>query len=278
MKNQIHILGENTIQTKYNPDLAKQITQQIELQEEQAELEAKRKKDLKEKREEIRQNPITSIKNRGIPIKEGFIYVPSLKSYVGKELKFHGTNWYECHKQLQEVGQSMPILSQFVEFLRYLRANPQGIHDASSNEIKSILDDILTIRDPFRGEWLDAKFRIENNLSYIDFNNNITLNNFVPRNSEVLKDCLMESRDAIPDEASPGISLDSWLNNPTKQGLPKKNIETGVLYYSAPSIPGNTVATFCTNNWNNTLYTIWRPNMRNLTIGVRPVIHGLIKT
>jgi len=40
----------------------------------------------------------------------------------------------------------------------YLKQNPNGVTDASSSDVSTILDDILTVRDPWRAEWLDARF------------------------------------------------------------------------------------------------------------------------
>ncbi len=38
----------------------------------------------------------------------------------------------------------------------------------------------------------------------------------------------------LREDKKPGISLDDWLKNSTKQGLPKANIGKGDLYYWHP--------------------------------------------
>ena len=210
---QNQILGENTIPTKYNPNLAEQVTRQIEQEEKQALIETKI-------------NPITNPINYDAPLEEGFVYVPSINRYLGKHTRFKNSDWYHCHRQLQQESLRMPTIPEFIEFVKYLKANPQGVKDATSEEIKLIQEDILKPKDDYIGEWLDARFTLDkNNQDYIGYHHIMKDGLLIPDNKEPLEDCLMQDQ---------RIDLDSWLNNHTKQGLPKVNCLAGNLNYNAP--------------------------------------------
>ena len=272
---QTKILGENTRPTKYNPDLASQVTHQIELDEQQAELEAKTRKQESEK--PVEQIP-TQIDDKA-PVKEGFIFIPSINLYLGKERKYPNKDWYSCHISLKENEEKMTTIPQFIEFLKYLRANPKGVKDATANEIDWILNDILKPRHPYRAEWLDAKFEVNDmkEVIFAHYNHEVQYSNhassntmttrlgvLVPKNSEVLEICLIEDR-------TPGIDLTEWLNNPTKQGLPKLDIKDGNLGYIPIDLNKDiSVARFAASLNKVELYCQAIPSHTNAGLGVRP--------
>ena len=98
--------------------------------------------------------------------------------------------------------------------------------------LDSILDEMLAVRDPWRAEWIDADFKVKNDVLYL---NSAHDSNLTPQYSEPLEDCLREDKE-------PGIDLDYWLKNATSQGLPPKNIPDGDFYYWAPMRDNNSVA------------------------------------
>jgi hypothetical protein len=65
--------------------------------------------------------------------------------------------------------------------------------------------------------WLDAYFEKREDGFYVLTGNKT-------KAEKLDKNTLMEDR-------TPGISLDSWLSNPTSQGLPRKNVAEGDLHY-----------------------------------------------
>ena len=71
----------------------------------------------------------------------------------------------------------------------------------------------------------------------------------------------------------PGIDLEDWLNNPTKQGLPKKGCKKGDLYYLSPSYNRNEVAVFETVNVIM-LACCRSPSSIDSDTGVRPARGG----
>ena len=251
MTNETKILGENTRPTKYNPNLAQQMAKQIEEEEQRAALEAKTRKPVEEN------TPLT-----------GYIYLPSQEIYVAKWRILNGKNWYESHKILQERELRMLTIPQFIEFLKYLRSNPNEIGAADFLEIELILDDILALREPYRGEWLDASFKKLGNNRRINYNHEfkiitgeIPITN--PKNSEPLEDCLMENRNVV---------LDAWLNNPTSQGLPKTNAWSGNLSYQPPAEENTSVAEFYVNSRAINLICTQGPTFKSENRGVRPVL------
>jgi len=201
----------------------------------------------------------------------GYIFVPSIGLYVAKQRTLQGSDWYNCHKQLLANGERMPTIPEFVEFLKYLRANPTGVKDAPQSEVESILDDILTVKAPYSGEWLDADFKVKGKLMskklYINYNHELKGGNLEPKNSELLEESLMK-------DMTPGIDLDSWLNNPTKQGLPQKKISKGNLYYWYPRDDDNSVAGFVANSDGASLYCDGTPGGRGAGLGVRAIRRG----
>ncbi|MBT3404611.1 hypothetical protein HN832_03265 [archaeon] len=105
-----------------------------------------------------------------------------------------------------------------------------------------------------RSEWLDAYFEQRSDGMYI-----LTQNK---TKAEKLEDYLGESK-------IPGISLDSWLNNPTKQGLPRADVPEGDLYFWAPE-DGRVAGFDVFQNYPNFLCN-GNPDFQDPHLGVRAV-------
>tara|TARA_Y100000310_G_scaffold221576_1_gene223153 strand:- start:7488 stop:8147 length:660 start_codon:yes stop_codon:yes gene_type:complete len=195
-------------------------------------------------------------------LKRDFIYVPSTGLYVAKERTLSGESWFDVHKQLQSEGSRMPTIPEFTEFLKYLRDNP-------SDENTRIYKDITEVRDPWRAEWLDADFKVKDIKLHINYNNIIDPNgNLVPENSDLLDE------DTLIENGVYRISLESWLDNPTSQGLPRKDIDKGELYYWTPDIyQYSSVAGFFTVSVKGVgLNCYWTPSSNGkVDVGVRAV-------
>jgi len=152
------------------------------------------------------------------PNLDGYIYVPSIGLYVAKERTLFGKSWYEAHEELHEQGLQMLTIPEFIEFIKYLKSGYQN-----KEESEQILDEILTVRNPWRAGWLDAYFKNVNGILHINYKHRNVNEQLKPQCNEPLEDCLMENKF--------GIDLDYWLNNSTKQGLPRKDDPKGKLYY-----------------------------------------------
>ncbi|MDD5649475.1 MAG: hypothetical protein PHF86_03530 [Candidatus Nanoarchaeia archaeon] len=184
---------------------------------------------------------------------DGYIYIPSINLYVSKERILQGNNWYNAHKELLKNNQQMLTIPQFIEFLKYTKTNNPEIYN-----------DIIEVRDPWRAEWLDADFKVKNKKLYINYNHILdSKGNLIPKNLELLENCLMEDK-------TPGIDLESWLNNSIKQGLPKKDVNSGSLYYYCPMKDNNSVVGFVAGSGGASLDCSGNPHDASVALGVRP--------
>jgi len=185
------------------------------------------------------------------PSLEGFIYVRSVDLYFAKEISHLGIDWYDTHRELHKQNLRMPTIPEFVEFLKYLRADL---------EHKQIYDEITEVRNPWRAEWLDAKFHRKGNKLWVAYNHIVDSNdNLVAQENEKLEGHLMQDK-------CPGISLEYWLNNPTKQGLPPEDAKQGDFWYWYPR--DGTVARFFTASHGTYLNGSADPGESSSEIGV----------
>jgi hypothetical protein len=184
-----------------------------------------------------------------------FIYVPSVDLYFAKERSLLGKNWYSTHEELDKQGMKMPTIYQFKEFLRYLHENP-------NDEYTGIFNEITEVRNPWRMEWLDAIFDDEK----IYFNHEFVDGKLVDRDSEVL------DRETLMKDKGPGIDLEYWLKNSTKQGLPNIYYDDGSLWYWPPRV--GAVAWFDADETRSYLYCGGFPCGAGSSLGVRAVKDG----
>ena len=158
-----------------------------------------------------KKQPIQAPINYNQPDKNGFIYVPTIKLYVAKEKSLHGKDWNQTQEKLHEQNLKMPTPYEFAEFLKYLTNEYQDKKEASK-----ILDEILTVRHSWRGEWLDAKFTKMDKKWVIDYHK-FDSGNIASVGETLDKNTLLEYK-------TPGINLEEYIQNHTVQGLPLKDI------------------------------------------------------
>lgn len=159
---------------------------------------------------------------------------------AAKQKSLHGNDWYNTQKELHQQNSQMLTIRQYVDFINLLKSGK--VYDGKGNkinqtELDQLLDEILTVRDPWRAEWLDADFKVINEKLHINYNHRTINGQLTPQISEPLENCLMKDK-------TPGIGLDDWLNKANHQGLPSKNISKGNLYYWYPRSDNNSVARF----------------------------------
>ena len=184
---------------------------------------------------------------------------------VAVERTHHHKHWYQAHEALHHEGSFMLSLRQFVDFLNLLKSGKAYYASgdkAGTQTLNSILDEILAVRGPWRGEWLDADFKVINNTLHINYNHKLTNNQLQPQYSEPLEDYLMETK-------TPGIYLDSWLRDATPQGLPSKKTRSGDIHYWAPASDNNSVAGFDSDGGGAGLCCYRVPSDSDSPIGVR---------
>jgi len=172
---------------------------------------------------------------------DNLIYVPSINLRFEKQRSCLNKNWDEAPIELKKQNLRMPTIPEFIEFLKYTKINYQDIYK-----------EITEVRKPWRAEWLDAYFEKRKDGFYILTHN------------KTKKEKLDE--DTSMKDKTPGISLDDWLNNPTSQGLPRKNINSGDLYYWSPV--SKKIARFIANSYGAFLDCCWDSSDEDSNLGV----------
>lgn len=186
------------------------------------------------------------------------LLVPTARTHLNE-------NWSQCAQGVSQENSLMLTPRQYADFLTYLKSG--RVFDGAgarvdSGRINSLLDDILTVRNPYRAEWLDAKFdksglvRSNWSITYHKIKSDGTLEEV----TEPLQECLREDK-------TPGIDLAYWLSNATQQGLPPKNNSSGNLYYWHPR--DGAVARFGADSDRVRLYCGRVPAVSNPGLGVR---------
>jgi hypothetical protein len=183
----------------------------------------------------------------------GYIYVPSINLYIAEEKILFGKDFYATQELLHKGNLRMPTIPEFVEFLKYVKINN-----------KNIYNEITEVRDPWRAEWLDADFKVEGKDLVVYYH-------VFDKTGKIIKKKEILDRETLMSAETPGISLESWLKNPTKQGLPTSKTKKGNFYYWCPSKNNNSVARFYAySDWVN--FDLDRNSSNhNSTLGVRPV-------
>ena len=221
-----------------------------------------------EKKEPVSESIVSSIQNP-----ESYITLPARKHgsyeypeiFVAKERTLQGKNWYEAQEALSAENKFMPTIKQYVDFLSLLKSGKAYDGNGafvSKQELDSILDDILTVRNPWRAEWLDAQFSKQGQRLYISYHK------FKQGKLEQVTESLQEYH--LMQDKLPGISLDDWLQNATEQGLPSSRTKKGSLYFWHPR--ENHVAGFVADSNGASLYCYGDPRVSDSALGVRECV------
>ena len=194
-----------------------------------------------------------------------YVFMPEHNLYIAKNRSHQNNNWYDSHKAAHQEGARMLTIREFVDFLNLLRSGnvPDGQNNRlQEREIEGIYKNIVEVRNPYRAEWLDADFKVKDGVLHTNYNHRTIDDELKPQNSELLEDCLMETK-------TPGIDLEYWLRNSTRQGLPPRNNPDGSLYYWEPLDDNNSVAGFLAYSVRAYLGCDWGPSDSDAELGVR---------
>lgn len=190
---------------------------------------------------------ITSKKNT----KSNYIEVSSVGLLVPKEKILYGNNFYDTQKKLHSNNKKILTPYEFKEFLK--QTKEQDIN---------LFNEITQVKSPWRAEWLDADFKMKGNCIHMVYHTFDSNGNIIQKSEKLDKKTLMNNK-------TPGISLDSWIKDSTKQGLPKDSTKVGGLYYWAPLDDDNSVALFCAGSYRACLIAGSSPSCRSSDFGVR---------
>ena len=90
-------------------------------------------------------------------------------------------------------------------------------------------------------------------------------------NGKIIKKKQKLDSNTLMQNKTPGISLEDWLKDSTKQGLPRQKIGSGDLYYWSPNKDNNSVGRFFANSGGAGLGCYRYPSIRYSNLGVRTV-------
>ncbi|MCK9595699.1 hypothetical protein M0R19_00755 [Candidatus Pacearchaeota archaeon] len=181
-----------------------------------------------------------------------FIYVPSINLYVAKERTLLGKDFYESQNILHENNEKMLTPFEFIEFLKYTKENHQDIYNETTK-----------VQCPWKAEWLGADFKTEGDCMYVIYSL------FDSKGKIVQKKEILD-RNTLMRDKTPGISLDNYLQNPTKQGFPSKKVKSVNLYSWYPRSNNNLVERFNAFEIGGACLFGYRlPSFRNSNLGVR---------
>lgn len=169
-----------------------------------------------------------------------------------------GLDWYKTHEVLNKEGYFMPTPRQFFDFLDLLRSSKRlydgtgkKLSTVESDESKAIiLDDILTQRERWRAEHLDAYFFVYDETMFVAYNHRTIHGKLRAIRTEPLEECVMQNCYVN-------------LTGINKQGLPtrKSNTQThrqGKNIYFFPPY-NNSVAGFRADSIKVDFYCNWNP-------------------
>ena len=163
------------------------------------------------------------------PSTEGLIYIPESNLHFTEERILSGKNWQTTKDILKSQEKAMPTPFQFRAFLKTLRDSP---------EYQELYNDITEARDPWRANWLNARFERRKDGMYM-ISEGALINGEYQDQILKLNDCLMEDKQ---------ISLDEYLDSTTLHGLPPANISDGRLYYWYPT-NGSVARFYAVSDW-----------------------------
>lgn len=156
-----------------------------------------------------------------------------------------------------------------IEFLRTLRDGSEGkikVYNGNGKKINKKrlemeFNDVAKPKSPWRAEWFEDMYSLDSKR-----NLQVTCSRFNSKGG-LVKVTEPLGSDTLMEDRLPGINLDDFLNNPTPQRLPRKNVKKGNLYYWRPK-EGRAVG-FVVNVGGVYLLCSGNPSYLNADLGVR---------
>ena len=198
-------------------------------------------------------------------------YENTSKDSLGRDF-VGNNNWSESLKLNLGLGCTTlnPMdLTHYANLLFRGMQEKANVYDVSGKKIdskvlRSYFEDMFKVQSPWRAEWIDADFKTTGSKLYLNSNHTLDSNgNLITDISQPL------AGDTLKKDKTPGICLEDWITNPTKQGLPKNS--KGDLYYWAPDLDNNSVAGLDADSDRAGLNCGRDPSGRNSYLGVRAV-------
>ncbi len=163
-----------------------------------------------------------------------YVWLPETDQHpellIAQEVTEQGYNHQRTKEKLEEADSFMPTPELLAEFLRTCKSGKayDGLKNrVDKKRLDKILEERLKVRDPWRGERLDHQYSLDKEGKL-----QVTYPKFVNGKLKVVTEIL--DPETLMEDRIPGISLEKWIENPTSQGLPKKDVKKGNLRYLNP--------------------------------------------
>ena len=182
---------------------------------------------------------------------------------VSMDKKHFNKDWNKAHELLAKEDVYMLTIRQFADFLSLLKSGKAFDGNGKkldNGKLEAVLNDIIEVREPWRSEWLDAKFE-DGNIIYHTLERK--------SGSYTLVETKEPLANYIKKDKVPGINLDDWLKKANNHGLPTSKTNKGYMHYWAPT--EGTVAGFVADSDWAGLDCGWDPAVTNSSLGVRAV-------
>ena len=212
-------------------------------------------------------SPIVAPSSSNLTDADKYILLPSMQhgnySYpdtlVSMEKNHFNKDWNKTHEVLKKEEAYMLTIRQFADFLSLLKSGKafDGTgKQLNKGKLENVLQEITEVRDPWRSEWLDAKFE-DWNILYHKFDGS----------TKTLVEVKEPLYNYIKTDKESGISLSDWLKKANVHGLPTPKTNNGSLCYYAP-VNGK-VAGFYVGSGRALLYCVSSPANAVSSLGVR---------
>ncbi len=163
-----------------------------------------------------------------------YIWLPETESHpellIAQEVTDHGYTHQRTKEILEKEDSFMPTPDLLAEFLRTCKSGKayDGLKNrVDKKRLDKILEERLKVRDPWRGERLDHQYSLDKEGKL-----QVTYHKFVNTKLKLVTESL--DPETLMEDRTPGISLEKGIENPTSQGLPRKDIKKGDLRYWHP--------------------------------------------
>ena len=206
-------------------------------------------------------------KKLGLTLENSATEQTSKREYIGN------INRNQALALNQTLGGRTLNPGQFADFYLLLKsgqAQDGTGRQVPKEELENILDEIFTIRDPWRSEWIDADFKV------CDSNGKVTRLDSKAGQMYLLTDHKLDAKGNLISQTGHNIqdhySKESQrfdFNDLDKTGIPSK--KGSDFTYWRPSRDNNSVARFNAVSGNANLVCNWYPSYAFDSLGVRLV-------
>ncbi|MBI2672499.1 hypothetical protein HYX16_06205 [Candidatus Woesearchaeota archaeon] len=148
------------------------------------------------------------------------------------ELSHRDKKHPQTKEALKQERSFMLNPNELVEAIGLLKSEEvvyNGKGNRISNELKKrFLDELIALKNPWRGTRLDHQYSIITGHLY-----GVSTHQF-DSSGKLIEVLIGLDENTLMEDRISGIDFDDWIKNPNQSGLPRKNVKEGRLYYWKP--------------------------------------------